>query len=195
MSTINSQSAEIMVDIETLSTQTDALILTIAAIRFDRNNIIKDMSVLSNSEKFYFRINKPSCVNLGMHIDSSTVKWWSTQSKEAQYEVFFEEDNRVDIKYALEKLIDFSKGCTHFWSNSPNFDYVILENAFKKCGIDAPWKFWQLRDTRTVYDLASIRLASYTSGTLAHHALVDCHNQIIALQDSIRSLSKKRKSC
>jgi hypothetical protein len=183
-----------MIDIETLSTRTNAFILTIGAIRFNRNEKIYDINN-KNLPKFYYKIDKSSCEKLNFHIDSETKKWWTYQSKEAQHEVFYSEENRLPIKDILIKLVDFCKDCKTFWSHSPNFDYVILENAFRECNIDAPWKFWNLRDTRTMYDISGINLKKYRSsgGGVEHHSLHDCYSQVLALQDSFNNILKKNK--
>lgn len=171
---------DVMIDIETLSTETNALILTISAVKFNMKED-KDM------ETFYYRINRESCEKLGMHVDENTVKWWKNQKEEARLEAFDEKD-RFGIKFVLLKLTDFLRDANCLWSHSPNFDYVILESAYKKCRLDVPWKFWQLRDTRTVYDLAYVNLKEFSKSTECHNALFDCFNQIKALKQSYKNL-------
>jgi DNA polymerase III epsilon subunit-like protein len=174
---------DVMIDIETLSTSPNALILTIGAIKFNRKGVLKKIDDL---DTFYVRINQDSCKSLGMDVNNDTVSWWLSQSDDAKYEVF-ENKDRMNIKEGLLKLYDFIKPTRYVWANSPNFDCVILENAFKLCDIEVPWKFWNLRDCRTVYDLGNTRL----SGTTSHNALEDCYNQIICLKkclDTFRHL-------
>ena len=96
---------EIMIDIETLSTKNNALILTIGVIKFQRGYEIKE---LKNMETFYTRIDIKSCKNLNMHVDDDTLKWWDKQSEESKYEAFTNPD-RLHIKDALIKLSDFLK--------------------------------------------------------------------------------------
>ena len=179
---MNNMNNEIMIDIETLSTQNNAMILTIGAIKFQRN---EDLTELKNMETFYVRIDTKSCKNLNMHVDDETLKWWGRQSEEAKNEVFYNTD-RLDINESLTQLSQFLKGHKYIWSNSPSFDCVILENAFKCCGIEVPWKFWNLRDCRTVYDLGRVNLKSVS--VVKHNALDDCYNQIIALKKSLKNL-------
>ena len=89
--------SEVMIDIETLSTHPNALILTIGAIRFNSKEKIPDFKN-KGIHKFYFKIDKSSCDKLNFHIDLETKKWWTKQSKEAQYEVFYNEENRFFSK-------------------------------------------------------------------------------------------------
>ena len=172
---------DIMIDIETLSVEPNALILTIAAVKFDRKTPITEYD---SANVFYVRIDIDSCKKIGMHIDTSTLKWWETQSKEAKYEVF-ENPDRVPIREALEQLSVFLKSSKYVWANSPNFDCVILESAFKLCKLDVPWKFWNLRDCRTIYDI--FRVFRNTKNT-AHHALEDCKSQIAFLHKAFAKL-------
>ena len=183
--------SEIMIDIETLSTLPNARILTIGAIRFNKFDKIPTINTIS-LPTFYYKIEKTSCDKLNFHTDPETTKWWSRQSKEAQYEVFYDEENRLPIEEVLKSLIDFCKDCKTFWSHSPNFDYVILENAFRQCGLEIPWKFWNLRDTRTVYDIAGTNLKKYRMDGIEHHSLYDSYSQILALQDSFVNINLKK---
>ena len=57
---------EVMIDIETLSTRPNAVILTIGAIKFDRKGPLKK---LEEMDQFYVRISKESCELSGMIID------------------------------------------------------------------------------------------------------------------------------
>jgi len=179
---------DIMLDIETLGICPNSVILTIGAIKFNIKDEIKEIKQLKDTKDcFYVRINFKSCINLEMEINEDTVNWWEEQSKEAQYEVFKHKD-RVDIKEGLTKLSDFLKNSNTIWANSPSFDCVILENAYKLCKLEIPWKFWNLRDTRTVYALGNIKLKDYSSKTESHNSLYDCYNQIRALKQSFKNL-------
>lgn len=58
--------SEVMLDLETLSTRTNAVILVIAAIKFNRND---PELPLERLQTFYRRIDIQSCVEVGMHTD------------------------------------------------------------------------------------------------------------------------------
>ena len=78
--------------------------------------------------------------------------------------------NKIDIDIEIDNL----------------FDFIILENAYKICNLLVPWKFWSLRDCRTVYDLANTKLSSI--GETKHNSLDDCYNQILCLRKSLKKL-------
>ena len=172
-----------MIDIETLSTKNNAVILTIGAIKFDRKDDIKE---LKNMETFYHRVEIESCKNLEMDIDQDTVKWWESQEEESKFEALLNPD-RKPIKIVLSKLTIFLKGVQFFWANSPSFDFIILENAYNMCNLTIPWKFWNLRDCRTAYDLANVKLSSI--GKTKHNSLDDCYNQLLCLKKSLKILN------
>ena len=174
---------DIMLDIETLSTRPNAVILTIGAIKFNRKDPVKDILKMKS---IYLRISHDSCVKAGLHVDPNTVKWWNEQSKEARYEAL-ENNERIDLKDGLILLTKFVKDSKCIWANSPNFDCVILENAYRECGLEVPWKFWNLRDCRTVYDLGKVSLKNM--GETKHNSLEDCYKQILCLQNALTKLN------
>lgn len=171
-----------MIDIETLSTNPNSLILTIGAIKFSRN---KDIKCLKDLDTFYVRINQNSCEKLNMDINKDTLDWWNLQSEESKYEAFINKD-RIDLKDALSSLSKFLKNTKYIWAHSPSFDCVILENAYKLCNLEIPWKFYNLRDTRTLYDLGKVSLKNIENNK--HHSLHDSYNQILTLKEAFKNL-------
>ena len=45
-----------------------------------------------------------------------------------------------------------------------------------------PWKFYNCRDTRTIYDYGKINLNNDVPCMTKHHALHDCWNQIYGVK-------------
>jgi DNA polymerase III epsilon subunit-like protein len=181
---------EVMIDIETLSTKPNAQILSIAAIKFNRDDRKKEMQELKDLETFYVVIDQKSCENLGMDIDKDTVNWWKRQSKEAQDAVFSEKVTKISIFEALKQFSKFIKGASYIWAQGINFDCVILEHAFRVTEIPCTWKFWILRDTRTFFDVANVNLKNF-SNEKKHDALYDCHAQLRALYEAFNTFYPK----
>ena len=48
-----------------------------------------------------------------------------------------------------------------------------------------PWNFWQVRDTRTLFDIG---INPHRPPVLAHHALEDAWNQAVGVQNVLRTL-------
>ena len=169
----------LMVDLETLATSPDAVILTIGAVTFDpASNKIFD--------KLYYRVDVESCDRLGMTINDDTVEWWSKQSADVQTEAFAE-DNRVPIEEVIEKFHKFAWNCDAFWSHGATFDLVILDCYYRKLNKVPPWNFWQIRDTRTLFDLGYDPEMPKEG---LHNALEDANRQAIGVQTIYRKLNR-----
>lgn len=177
----------IMIDLETLSTKTNATILTIGAVKFDP---LANENVKKEFDKLYIKIDLDSCDKLGLDVSESTLEWWAKQSEEAKAEAF-SEGGRVDIREAFQQLRKFCFGATHVWSNGAAFDVVICETIFDKLGIAPPWNFWQVRDVRTIFDLG---IDPKRPKVTAHNALEDAIAQAICVQNVYRVLSSASTS-
>jgi DNA polymerase III epsilon subunit-like protein len=172
---------DIMIDLETLATSTDAAILTIGAVKFDPFG--KDVEE-PDMDSFYVKVDLDSCHDLGLTVSDDTVAWWANQSKEAQDEAFGTE-NRVHIRDAFDQLYKFCWGAKRVWSNGSGFDIVICETVFKRLQKACPWNFWQTRDCRTAFDLG---INPNRPPVLQHHALQDAWNQAVGIQNVYTTL-------
>ena len=175
---------EVMLDIESLSTKTNASILTIGAIRFNRH----DFKV---KEKFYKRITKESNEHFNRHFDENTISWWHSQSEEAKKEIF-ENKDRINLSSALQELSIFCRGSKCVWANGVAFDIPILESAYEACDLDTPWRFWIIRDVRTVYDLGRMNLTIFKRQNKLdkqhHNALADCETQLLCFEQAMNNI-------
>ncbi len=168
-----------MIDLETLATTPDAAILTIGAIKFDPTTDWIDNDV------FYTRVQ---CQDIDhRRVDPETVKWWSKQTAEAQAEVF--EGDSLPLAEALAALDLWMENDPIVWSQGASFDIVILEDAYKQFGILPPWKYWDIRDTRTAYYCASARgffEPFRPDNASAHVAWKDAYAQCRSVQRAMR---------
>lgn len=173
--------SDIMIDLETLATSPNASVLTIGAVRFDPfNNEIDNPTC----EKFYVKVDLDSCDALGLEVSEDTLAWWSQQSKEAQEEAFNTE-GRIEIREAFNQLYKFCWGAKRVWSHGASFDTVICENIFRKLGKAVPWSFWEVRCTRTLFDIG---INPERPPVLKHHALEDAWNQTVGVQNVFQRL-------
>lgn len=164
---------DIMLDLETMSTKSNASIIAIGAVAFNENGI---------TSEFYKEISLKSCADKGLDIDANTVTWWLNQSKEAQSK-FFKNEEAIPLEEALKMFsewFEFQGGST-IWGNGATFDNVILRNACEVCGVDYPVKFWNDMCYRTVKslnpDIDFKRVGVY------HYALDDAKSQALHLID------------
>lgn len=173
-----------MIDIESLDTNPDCVILTIGAVLFDpkSNGVI---------EKLELRPTVEDQVALGRTINDDTLRWWGEQSAEAQEEALGDRD-RVSFAECMETLYKwcwrFNNGCA--WSNGASFDLVVMESAWRQLGKPIPpWQFWKIRDTRTLYDITGVKLKD-GGHTTSHKAVEDAERQAIVVQQGFKKLIK-----
>jgi len=166
-----------MIDLETLATTPNAAILTIGACKFDPRG--RDVH-----STYYERIKLESQEEYGRTINEDTLQWWSQQDPQIQEDAFGESTDRIDLRDAMKKLYTFGLGTTNVWSHGAIFDVVIIEDICRTFQQAVTWKFWEVRDTRTLFDLAdvSVRIEG------KHNALTDAVAQAHAVQQSYQKL-------
>ena len=160
-----------MVDLETMSTQTDAAIISIGAVFMD----FKNGCLGSN---FYFFVDLKSSVDSGGHIEPDTINWWMKQSDMARKVLF---ENTVTLRHALLCFTEFVYGKgnsedVRIWSNGATFDCIILRKALEREKINLPWHFINDMCYRTVVNLNPEIEKDEREGTY-HHALDDAKFQ------------------
>ena len=166
-----------MIDMETLAVSPRAVILSLGAVHFDPyGDRIYD--------ELYFKIDLDDQDKLNREIDPNTIEWWGKQDP-AIMEEAFSSDNRIPLIEAVEKFHKFSWGCDKFWSHGATFDLVIIEDLYRQLNKPLPWNYWQLRDTRTLFDLGHDPQMSKES---KHDALADARRQAIGVQNIFRKL-------
>ena len=178
---------DLMIDLETLSTSNNAAILTMAAIKFDPHADYRKVTVdqLPPNQVFYKRIDLDSCLKIGLVTNDETINWWGTQPKEAQEEAF-SEDNRMDISKAMRMLNSFAFGIKQPWSHGSCFDLMIIEEVCRRLELGVRWNYYNIRDTRTLFDLG---VDPKMPKADKHHALHDAFRQVIGVQNVMRELA------
>jgi len=174
----------ICIDLETLDTLPTATILTIGAVKFDPYG---HEAVDHKMEPFYVKVDLASCEPYNLTISDETIAWWAKQGPEAHKEAF-EGTDRISIEDAMQQLFLFARGCKTFWSHGAGFDIVICENLFRKVGRAIPWKYHEIRDTRTIYDLGIDN--DFPDIEIKHHAFYDAHAEAIAVQNVFRKIKE-----
>jgi exodeoxyribonuclease VIII len=172
----------LMVDLETMAVTPRATILTLGAVHFNPygNGV---------GENIYFRIDIDSQDALGREVDPNTLDWWSKQDPVVMEEAF-SPDNRVPLDEAIDKFHKFAWNCSAFWSHGAVFDLVVIEDLYRQVGRTPPWQYWQLRDTRTIFDLGYD--PDMPKGG-KHDALQDAIRQAVGVQNIYNKLKIKER--
>lgn len=183
-----------MIDIETLSTLPSAAIITIGAVMFDPRGEDTEESLREHAQLFG-PISFESNEKEGRHISASTIAWWLKQEPAAQAGLF--EGDIVPLRAALERFRQWVANAkpapTRLWCKDPDFDGVILGDAFRQMGLMWPFRFWETRSVRTCMELA------YPPGGLrgdfpqigvgvAHNAVDDSIRQALSIQHAFQVL-------
>jgi hypothetical protein len=161
--------SEVMIDLETFGLGADAVIMSIGAVKFDlAKGVIEDSA-------FYASVSIDSNLELGRSISESTVIWWMEQAAEAQA-VFKEE--KIHLREALEQFTEWLGHSKHnVWGNGPAFDLGKIAHAYKQCGWDHPWEFYNERCVRTYRSLPGAKAIPKVTPAVAHHGMHDAYAQ------------------
>ena len=133
----------VMLDLETLSTQKNAVIVSISAVKFSLAEGI--------TEKFKINVDPFSGKKLGLHIDPDTIAWWQKQDKAASDAWKINPETLQDALASFKKWYGTKSLPT--WANSPSFQCMILQSSFSAIGQGTPWNFYDECCFRTVSKL------------------------------------------
>lgn len=168
-----------MIDLETLGVEPDSVIMTLGAIKFDPYSDAEPHSPLylradvEEQSEYYKR-----------SIDDNTLAWWSRQPQEIQDEAFGDHE-RASCADLAKQLNKWCVGLDYIWCQGPTFDFVILQDFYKKIGQPVPWNYWQIRDSRTLFAMMPQDPRKAIQEEL-HNALADCYYQAKCVQQSYK---------
>ena len=172
-----------MIDLETLSTNPNAVILTVGGVKFDPHTNMKPY------HDMYFRVDVDSQTMQGRHVMDDTLDWWAKQSEDVREEALGDKD-RIDLDNMIKTINKFSVGVDVFWCQGPLFDYAILQNLYTQLGHPVPWQYWQIRDSRTLFNLVPRDKNEKRVGL--HNELSDCILQAKKVQKIYRQLGLEK---
>jgi len=166
---------DLMVDLETWGTSTNAVIVQIGAVYFNRYTG-------ETGDEFTVNVDPQSGINAGFQVDGDTILWWMNQSRLARLSII--DADRHDIGVAMEWFNNFWSRAKYVWSHA-TFDFTILMNHLNRLGIKSKTHYRAARDIRTLTHLAQplIRkpdmiFPERPKDNVAHNALSDCHYQV-----------------
>ncbi|WPH65957.1 hypothetical protein Mulvp2_10 [Enterobacter phage Mulvp2] len=161
------------IDMETLSTEHNAALLSIGAV-------ICDFNTGQQVDTFYANITPESSIAAGLDVSESTKAWWAKQGQAAQDVL------SVDQRPLRDVLVDFTKwlaghGVQYAIGNGPRADNQWLESACKAIGMQSPIKYWGDLDMRTLTFIGTHILGldhwHNTFKGVKHNALHDAINE------------------
>lgn len=162
-----------IIDMETLSTEHNAALLSIGAV-------IHDFGTGQQVDTFYANITPESSIAAGLDVSESTKAWWAKQGQAAQDVL------SVDQRPLRDVLVDFAQwlaghGVQYAIGNGPRADNQWLESACKAVGMQSPIKYWGDLDMRTLTFIGTHILGldhwHNTFKGVKHNALHDAINE------------------
>lgn len=180
---------DIMVDIEALSRKSNAVVLTIGAVRFDRYSE-------ALADPFHLRLPVQEQIDAGAHVEFETIRWWMEQSDNARQSAFYGPMANSLVE-GLNKFSRYlqrvSRAQACLWSNGPSFDSAILQNTYSRVGLPWPLPYNADRDCRTLFELAYPKGDTPLVDTgVSHNALDDAKRQAAAVQTCIRTIAQRK---
>jgi len=177
---------DIMIDLETLDTSPYCVILSIGVVKFD----IKGTGV---TEKLLLKPTVEDQTEIyNRTISDATLQWWSKQNPKA-LEEGLNDKGRISFHDSMEQLYKFCWNHRAVWSNGAAFDVVACETGMVQTLTEypnpIPWPFYTVRDTRTLFEIAGVKLKDYGYVT-KHTALDDAEHQAIVVQRAYMKLMK-----
>lgn len=190
-----------MIDMETWSTATNAVMISIGAVKYDPAAPQGEFV-----DEFHVGIDPTSYGNLiggqlGFDINPATVKFWLDTERSAAREAWLALQ-KVTLTTALEGFAVWYvgpeadsgvDGVTHperpdgVWSNGATFDIAILKRTYELVGMECPWHFRAENCYRTIYNLVGKSTVIPPFG-LAHDGLSDAKWQADKLRIMFRAL-------
>lgn len=176
---------DIVIDIETVGKKHNAVIASIGAVifnRMDKPGTIKDS----------FEVKIDICNQPGRVIEGDTVLWWMKENMtEARVKTFFSKDPKIRLGLGLKQLDDFvaKHRIGKCWGCGPDFDMVILQDAYHQHRQEFPVPFWDWACIRTIegffYGKNTRKEGgeNFLNGT-AHDALDDCKMEAMVVQNA-----------
>lgn len=173
----------VMIDIETLGIENDAVILEVGAVAFTRDTQLKGPT-------FSGKVDMKS--QRGRAIEADALEWWMAKEREERFRNLISHfpfgkmrlDNVIECLAMFLRLHLAEDG--EVWVKG-DFDLRILSHVYKANQKEEPWKYYQSRELRTVLKLAKIE-----NGATTHAALEDANRQVEQLweaEDKLRMIA------
>ena len=184
------KAAHIVIDLETLSTQPNALVLSIGAVGLNKYGDILP------GAGFHLPID-PAAQQKRRHVDIGTQQWWAgikcPIARCASIDA--PATTQALVENALTAFSDFvnewsDQDTVCIWGNGCSFDNVILATLYQDWNKPLPWRFWNDRDMRTITAIfPHLKLLPFDG--FKHHALDDAMHEAQQLSAAIKHLQQQ----
>lgn len=144
----NAKFSDAMLDIETLSTESNAVVLSIGVALFN----LTELSEPEDLPVYLVYLNLDDQLAAGRHISAGTVLFWMQQNDEAREKITKTRHKASASDEALKAVFQFMKRhrVGKVWGNGNTFDNTIIRSLAADFDVDYPVAFWADLDLRTL---------------------------------------------
>lgn len=186
----------IMIDVETLSTKTNASIIEIAAAEFNKyTGAVGDI---------FDRLVEPSeWAKNGRDVDGTVILWWMSHSDVMTKKFLDVTIKKSNLKSALYDLSTFVKEHDNInnngrervtvWGNGATMDITVLQSAYEYFNMKTPWQFWAVNDCRTISNIIPDIKENTEFEGVKHNPADDCRHQIKYVSLSLKKINESLK--
>lgn len=150
----------VMIDIETLDIKPTAVVVSVGIVTFTQDET-RDILYIDAKASIMDQISK------GRTVDQDTVAWW--KGKPTIDTLKSPCVSPSDLSELRRMIYVHTPPELEYWSRG-SLDFIVLENLLVDC---VPWKYWQLRDVRTLD-----HFVPKCTPTIPHNPVADCLAQI-----------------
>lgn len=159
---------EIAIDLETLSTEADAIVLSAGFAAFTRTGGLV--------ATYYVEFGKEEQRAAERRADQATLDWWASQPEDVRQVVTAKGVPVIEALTGINQFFGrFDSNGYHIegvWGYGSDFDNAILKSLYRSFGMELPWAYKQNRCGRTLAAVTGLDLSKITT-TVKHHALED----------------------
>lgn len=172
----------LMLDLETLSTENNAVITQIGWVLF---NPADDFLPYGQHTSGCFWPDPAEQIQDGRHISFATIRWWMGQSEEARAKFKEQTNHPSDVARAFCACFNWAE-IEGVWGHGATFDPVVLGSFLQQYNSIIPWKYNQVRDTRTLFWLLPTEMEK---ATIKHSGEADAIAQALTVQKAFKQFN------
>lgn len=156
----------VMIDLETLSTKSNAVVISIGAVYFGDDKL---------GDTFYAILDSTDQQEVGRHISQDTLKWWAQQSEQAR--AVFDKPATPTAKVLADFADYLGDKNLQIWGNGADFDNIIWGSLYEDFSIKKPWSYGNNRCYRTIKNILVSPTGLPPRRGTHHNALDDAIHQ------------------
>jgi hypothetical protein len=174
----------VMLDLETFGLRVGSVIRSVGAVEFNP-------ATGKLGDEFYCNVLEQSCLDLGMTKDEDTIRWWNSPKMKGAQDALLVDP--LPLSEVNERFVKFFNKCEgeFIWSQGANFDEPLYSHALALTGHQKPWKFFNSRDTRTMYHAVDLNVFLEKRAGTYHNALDDAKHQAMLVSKAYRRMRSR----